>query len=317
MPLEYDSAMSATEAGREASWAMYQGEREKYSRKMGPRGPRFMPIKEWKKRNEIVDKPVMLTRIEALPALTQARVLTELQNDPGQVANIKRLLAEPDPAAAIIQDQEKAALNVVKPGLFPEAAGKWPVYQQYYRKGYAVAIQRAAQAKAAQVAGLEGKRLEWNELYGIDAPRLKWQAFHGIDGLGVEISEEALKALQAKSGTTEEKKDDWSALLKTASSLVVEYGVPALKANVNAYAQKKEGKKEGALATKAMKLIEKQSGEKAVEEAKAEQIAVQAQVAPTTSPPPRKAMSTGTKLGIGVGALLLAGFAGWLVLRKK
>ena len=56
--------------------------------------------------------------IEKLPALTQARILTELQYDPNQITYIKEMLAQKDPAAAIVKSQEKTALNIMRPGLY-------------------------------------------------------------------------------------------------------------------------------------------------------------------------------------------------------
>ncbi len=215
-------------------------------------------------------------RIAMLPAMTQANILTELQNDPEQVQHIKMLLAQPNPAVAIIKDQEITALNVVKPGLYPEAKGNWPVFQGYFRKNYGLAVKRAA---------TKGK---------------------GVSGLGAEAEAAALKT--AATGATSAVAGDWGSVLGSAMSIALNYGVPAIQKAAAKKAEKTQDKR-------AKRLLE-QAAKQEISGAKQEQLQVAAQSTEVAKVSPdmikAAAPETGKKEGPNVG-LMVGGAAAVLV----
>jgi hypothetical protein len=102
-------------------------------------------------------------RIADLPALTQARLITELEYDPDQVGYVKALLKTADPAAELVRQQEKVALDVIKPGTFPQVQHRWPVFRMYFTEAYKRTVAKTArEQKRKGISGL-GSMGDWLE----------------------------------------------------------------------------------------------------------------------------------------------------------
>ena len=74
--------------------------------------------------SETVDRAV-----RELPLLTRAQVMEEAEHDPGFWRYLAPLALSRDPARAVDEDMQRAAINALKPSRYREAGARWPMFR--------------------------------------------------------------------------------------------------------------------------------------------------------------------------------------------
>jgi len=234
------------------------------------------------------DNPRQFTAIYKLPLMTQFQIMMEVEEDPDMGYHVRDLLAKDDPVKAVTMDQKKAVTHALNPAKFMEMAGKWPILQHYAKVSAATA--RDLKSRGMGQTPEEDNELFW-QIYGYpEWDRSREKPVTDVSGMGFLL-------------------DLWN-----------QYGKDALQKNKGEIAKvlglEDEEKGGTDINKKIQELADKASAEQNTALRKTPDPDPQTKVTP-----PKKGLSKGAKIGIGVGAgvlgLLFVGGLIWLATRKK